>query len=419
MNTLSVKAARARAYLAAFLFLFPRTPFSYVFYLLVAVIICDVTKRSLRFVACIYGLLLLQWLIIYGLGHDISITAFVIEIVMMLPLLLFLSGQRVNYDLAARFVLNINVLAFVFSIVNMMGEGFPFKLPYIHFLPDFYAAFFGQGGAKIVTIIGFLGLLFSLSVSKGLWWRSLFIVLCTANFLMPSYLIGIFCGVVALFVVFGYKERYFYLMLVVFAGVASYAMTRFSAIDITLWNIYGYHPKLLAYIEILKLYAENIEVIIFGTSAGQFSGVGAQWGSDFLRSMSTHNIPSIPGLSMSYFHEVYLGHFLEVVEDNPWALGSSLNKPYSSLSTILAEFGLFLGGYFIYKMVRHVIVVLGQNNTSAVFTAFGLLIFSIDVWHDNIWFGICLLVAASLEPRTISTPARPTDSYTRLLAVRE
>jgi hypothetical protein len=122
---------------------------------------------------------------------------------------------------------------------------------------------------------------------------------------------------------------------------------------------------------------------------------------------------------MSYFHEVYLGHFLEVVEDNPWALGSSLNKPYSSLSTILAEFGLFLGGYFIYKMVRHVIVVLGQNNTSAVFTAFGLLIFSIDVWHDNIWFGICLLVAASLEPRTRSTPARPTGSYSRLLAVRE
>src|SRR3546814_13330325 len=83
-----------------------------------------------------------------------------------------------------------------------MGHGFPFLLPYIDFLPDHYSAGYGLGGGKIVTVVGFFGLLVEVfgkspETGRGANARILHGLVAGINFLAPSYILGIVAGFVA------------------------------------------------------------------------------------------------------------------------------------------------------------------------------------------------------------------------------
>ncbi len=377
-------------------FILPRVSATYPLYILPSLFAVKPQRKQVFQFVILVSVCFIS-VIISSFFNRISITAFLLSIFLQLPFLMFILGFKINKYVDAKVILRaVNVFTFFFSLLNMVQYGFPFKLPYINFLPDRFSSFYGQGGAKIVTVIGFFGFAAEIFAKKEFRnYKTLIISLL--NFIVPNYLTGMIMGLGALAIV-SLKNGYMILLIVLILIIGTpYAIDRFQNLNNGFANTTGYNPKIFAYISVLELYAKYPVTIFTGTGLGQFSSTPALWASTYISALSTHDIPNIPGLNMSGYHKEILGPILAKVGDISWALSSSANKPYSSITTMLSEYGFVLTlvlGFLFFQAFRK--MGLSKRYVFATFL-FVFFLFTTDLWNDNLWLGYLLILSQAIS----------------------
>lgn len=363
----------------------PRTQFGYVFYCIAPFLLfryrADKCALSALLLTYFFALFVINLLI-----YSVSITAFLLESALFLPVVYAVAGGGVGKEKVLRLCA---LAALVFSLVNMVKVGFPFQLPYRDYLPDYFSGFYGRGGAKLVTVIGFFALVSELNRDgkKSELWLTVALI----NFVTPNYILGIVCGLAALCIS---RIRLKNLVLLSFLAflLMPYVLYRFENLDNSMMNAFGYHPKVLAYLALIELWVEFPHTFFVGTGLGQFSSYPALWSSEYIRAISTHPVPHLPYLFMSEYHDVILGKYLEMGIDNAWAVSSSANKPYVSLVTMIAEMGVFsFFGVFWLLWRRYASLSSVEKYKLKPAILFSIFIMSIDIWHDSPIFLYCLI----------------------------
>jgi len=388
---------KVRNWFSAMLLLLPRVIPVYPFYLVPSFIAIKFTAVTVkRFF--LFSFLLLVNFLISALFAPVSITAFFLAYILQLPFLFFIFGVPIKKDYEGIKILRIlNVLTFLLSLANMTQYGFPAKLPYRDFPPDYFSALFGDGGAKMVTIIGFFGFISEIFTKKEKRNKTV-LVISILNFLLPSYLIGIIMGLGALLLVA--MRRHVIIPFVVFmAGliILPYALERLQALNSNFSQTVGYNPKVFAYISIFEVYDKYPNTFFTGTGLGQFTSTPALWASKYMSSLSTHSIPNIPGLSMSGYHDKILGPILSTLSDNSWSLSSSANKPYTSLSTVFNEYGLIVGIYVLILYIKAFNDLGFKKRYVSTIFFFAAFLYCTDLMHDNFWLGYLLLLSKDIS----------------------
>jgi hypothetical protein len=260
-----------------------------------------------------------------------------------------------------------------------MEQGFPFKLPYINFAPDYYNARYGLGGAKIVTIIGFYGFVTELALKENKKKRYLLTAFC--NFIMPSYILGILVGGIALFPFYRRSKKLLFSVFILSFLVSPYVVYRLNTLGFS--NLTSL-PKVEGFIAVYNLYAKYPSTIFIGTGLGQYISQAALWSSSYISELSTHNIPNIPFFFMSEFHHNIYGPIFSS-KDSFWDLSSSAQKPYSSIVAILGEFGLIFTLFIIIQFFKRINSIKNIKVKHTVFLfVFGM--FLVDNWHDSFFF---------------------------------
>lgn len=386
-------------YLAMSFLLLPRMALSYPGYILAIILILKPKNRSFAYAYIASAFLIISYCLSLFVGN-ISPTSFAIEYILCLPIILILCGYIPRIDLGSAYQLAklINLGISLLSLLNMINHGFPVLLPYIHYLPDVYGGLYGAGGAKIVTVIGFFGILISLKVHNRILlnkWTLLFGV----NFLFPSYILGIFCGLAALSIWFIRTKRDFLIATIIGFLIIGYILSRLDAIDLSVAGEFGAHPKILAFINVSELFSVYPELLLTGVGVGQYSSTAALWASDYFKEISTQGIPNLPGLFSSSYQNIGIGEIFKFYQGDSWALSSSFNKPYSSLSTVLAETGIVGLLIFVYAINKALKISIDQTLVYYSAVIFISLMFFLDSWHDNPWFSfmLCLLLAKDLR----------------------
>lgn len=382
------------------LFLFPRTAVAYALYSFSGLCVIKLSSKLVLYAGASI-LVLAMLFLVNSLFAKVSPTGFVIELILVFPFLLFLLGARISnkFD-AGRILILLNLATFWMSIASLILQGFPIRLPYIHYPPDFYFAAYGLGGAKIVTVIGMFGLAFCLFSQEKI--KRSYLIICALNFLAPSYIIGIICGLFAFSVAFYDRKylKYYFLAVLVAILPLNYALYRFESLNQGLASYAGMHPKILSYYTVLMMFKGDPQTIIFGSGLGQFSSDAAIWSSDYGDAFfAGHSIPKLPGFYMSDYHDKYLGRWLDFGIDNSWAMRSSMNKPFTTISTLLAELGVpgFISVMvaFIYRFKRGLL----RSAYTRLIIVFTLSLFLVDVWHDSIFIGWLLVLAVSAKQK--------------------
>jgi hypothetical protein len=353
-----------------------------------------------------------------ALWETVSVVAFCIELALFIPFVFIIVTPREGWQRDTQLVLLMVRAAALLSVANLtINYGFPLRLPYIHYLPDAIAAFWGNGGVKIVTTIGFMGILCFLSCDRHERNVEL-LILSTLAFLLPSYNIGIAAGLIG-FTLFAMKNvKLLYIVAATLIAaiclkfVAPYVAERVQGINTLFSAVYGIHPKWYAYKTVLDMWQENPQFIPLGSGLGTFSGTATLWSSDYLAQISSHTRPDVPGLFESSIHSRYLGPALYMVNVDPWALSSSLNKPYSSTSTLLAEAGL-AGFVLLTAFISRVSRLPEKPEVKVAVLAFLTILFTIDHLHTNPLF----LTAIALGMRGVTPVRRGTNSHQQLPSI--
>lgn len=382
-----------RSWLGVIFLLIPRHPISYLFYLLGALVAVKLSFRIVLVLVACSLVFLLSIMFNSMLGYKVSITSALLELSLLFSCLWFVFGGKYigNKLDAIKFIRSLNIGCFILSIVNMISFGFPFLLPYIHYLPDAYGAMFGLGGARIVTIIGFFGIALEWSVLKNR--KNVYLLCAVLNFIVPSYVLGIAVGGLAYILTLLKKPRHIvYVMLLLCIGLflVNYRVTSGGGVNSMFQEYYGWHPKIIAYINILQVYFSDFFIMLFGTGIGQYASVPAIWASEYYSEIAVESsVPNLPYFFMSDAHDKFLGPYLEIATVNKYAIQSSSLKPYTSISTIFIEFGLPLALTFLFILKRSMNALAKKSNYLMLFFALGLMM--VDTWHDNIWFWVLLL----------------------------
>lgn len=335
-----------------------------------------------------------------SLGWQVSLSAFLLEFVLTLPFLyVLLSGRTLGPDLCRSTLRMVNLVLAFLSVVSLVGQGFPLRLPYMDFLPDFYSGGFGMGGGKIVTVLGFFGLaveLFAREIDAdrgGNSRRILHGIIGGINFLAPSYILGIVAGFAAIAV---YAPRKWWLLLIILAAVSAiggYILYRVTGLHMGAAVQLEHAPKIYALLITFSAFSEHPLTMLTGLGLGQFSSEPALWVGPGAEVLSSFTPPPIPGLFPAEAHLTYMAPILTAWGDNHWILSSSFNKPYSSLSILLAEWGLPASAA-LYGLLWWRYISSGTcGRGSVALFIFTVTLFALDLWHDSPWFGAGLLMA--------------------------
>lgn len=340
----------------------------------------------------------MSW-IMSSVAVNVSITALILSIILQLPFFFFLFQFKVNPNIDAFSMMRyLNLIMFVFSIINMVVFwGFPARLPYINYLPDAYGAFYWKGGSRIVTLVGYFGVCGEV-FTKNKKWKKFHFLIAASNFIVPNYLTALLLGIGALGIVALRKKLYLIPLVAIMALiVAPYALERVAILNDDFSTIIGYNPKVFAYLSVIELYARFPLTVLFGTGTGQFTGTPSLWSSVYLSSLSTHEIPTLPGLFMTDYHREILGPVFTRLSQDTAALSSSANKPYNSCSTMLAEYGLATCMFILYLFYKAFDKMkLYKKYTLSIFV-FTMFLFATDLWHDNLWYGYLLLLSTQIS----------------------
>lgn len=375
----------------------PRTAASYAAYVATPVLMVNwLASRSYTKALALVVFFAIAAGLNWGLGLLISPTAWVLELALVLPFLAAALGfVPASYFNGRMLIRTLNVVLFATSLISLTEEGFPFLLPYIHFLPDLYNGGFGDGGAKIVTVVGFFGLAEALSrEGRPTLWNRAIVTIAGLNFLMPNFILGIAAGAFAL-AIFARRNR-----ALIFAAAAAamvvvpYLQYRAETIDNAFTEYYGAHPKLYAVGLVGQVYYNEPHAILVGTGIGQFSSQPALWASPINNWVNTHKPPLLPGLFSSEAHSEYLAPLLLRFRDRRFAIESSANKPYSGVTQLLIEMGLPLTVLILYSAYVLFWRRGGGDLGRSVFL-FLIAINMLDPQVDSPWFGVMLF--ATLE----------------------
>ncbi|MDG6079614.1 hypothetical protein E3U23_10450 [Erythrobacter litoralis] len=343
------------------------------------------------------------------MGQTVSLTAFLLELALILPFLAAVLSFRVARHFDGRsFIRWLNVVVAAISLIVLISMGFPWKLPYIDYLPDYYNGGFGRGGAKIVTVIGFFGVAEILSREQKMRRQDLAILLISvSNFIVPNFILGIVAGSAALAVFARRNQAIILAGAAVALVVAPYLQFRAESKNDTFSRTYGANPKLYAFKLVADLYIKEPQTILVGTGMGQFSSQPAIWASPINSIVGSHDAPDVPGLFAGDAHMANLAPVLLRFSGNRYAIESSANKPYSGISTMLAEFGLpftLLVLYSAYMLLWH---RSGHDLGRATFLFFLAMNF-LDPQTDSPWFGALML--ASCQAIRVDARRRHTRS---------
>ena len=390
------------AKLAVLLVTAPRSPISYPLYVGASFLIVDWKRASAK-----RWMLLLLLLSMAGISHlraqglgQVSTTAWALALIMMLPILLFLSGfrSRLTPDATRCTIRSANLVVASYSVINLFIAGFPSAIPYINLSPDYLSALYGFGGARILTVIGFAGILVELrGSSKGKRARRLSLAVAIGNFALPSYILGILAGLFVL-ILMGLRSPSRVAMVAMLAVPSLwYAITeRLPGNNSFIETATGSSAKELAYILPWRLFTSHPELIYLGTSPGQFSSTPQNWTSPGLRVLARQEAPAVPGLEQSSFATEIIEPINSLSLIDPFALSSSLNKPYTGVSTLWAEWGLVGLVAVVALFVLRARSYRSVSPTAYAFLAFVAVINMVDLWSDNLWLGWCVLVMTGL-----------------------
>lgn len=389
----------------AVLITLPRGAATYPLYLLAALLLLDVRRLRYDTLVVLLGFAVFFGLAFYLQGPGVAVTALLLEGALLLPLLLFVAPAplRLSATQARQAVRTANVLVALYGLFQLVSLGFPVLLPYRDYLPDAYGGAFGLGGAQIVTVFGFFGLVGELVSGRP---SRIFFLVALINFLLPSFVLGIVAGLVGLSLLAPRKPLLLLLAGLVVALPLAYALLRLELLNTTLVSEFGQHPKQLAFTTLLALYREQPATLLLGTGLGQFSSTPALWSSPYLT--SAHAVAAVPGLFASDYHADYLGAILALGERDVYALSSSLNKPYTSLTTLLSEWGLAAGLLFLLLFFRrfyHLRARLGPYSAPIVMTV--MILYFGEIWHDDPWLNWLILCASCWREPPRFAPPRP------------
>lgn len=384
--------------------LVPRGPASYPVYLVANALLVSIgtaARAAHRRLGLFIAWVLLAYFVQVQAGALLSPTAFALELLLLSPLLLFVLDYRpaISSQEALWALRIVNLACLVVSVASYIGQGFPVMLPYRDFSPDYYWAAYGWGGARIVTVFGFTGLVLEAAARTPSVLRTLALsAVPAANFLLPSYNIGILVGVVALGLMARRRPLLLLAMLILAAPAIYYALVlRLSTVNNTLLALYGMPPKLLAYRLVGDLFSGEPLTLLTGTGLGQFLSLPQKWCTAAMR--LTQGPVELPGLYNSSHFIAYVGPVLEHLRDDPRLMLSTLNKPYTGLSTLLAETGA-AGFVLVALFIRRAMGLCRQSPLALVFFAFYGMLLVVEPWHDNLWLGYALLlVTAFFSPQ--------------------
>jgi len=390
----------------------PRAVFSYPFYCLASVLLVDFRTTPMR-AYFLMALLLTCFFCAFAFNmsvYKVSPTAFIIEIAMLVPLLIFLSGFNLSSNRAdiLRAIRLINLVVIVYSLVSLVHKGFPVLLPYRDFVPDYYWGPFSWGGARIVTIFGFTGLVLELSENRGDRWKIAWVVICITNFIVPSYNIGIVCGLGGLVLILAKRPRA--IIAIGLLAVPTYFYIRFRLvnIDTTVIEVTGWHPKILAHILVYDLFSQTPSTLLSGTGLGQFTSTPQIWSSGAFHAVSGREVPAVPGLHSSQFHLRHIEPVANLALENRRALTSAFNKPFTGFTTLASETGIL---FFVlsYLFLKRAFRTIFRQFMALSFLGFFIALNLIDQWIDNLWLGYCLLLVTAYFESTEDVIAAPVE----------
>ena len=394
----------------------PRTAASYAAYVLAPALMVNWLARqswarAILLIVFLLGAIGFNML----LGMRVSITAFILELALILPFFAAVLGFKTSrlFD-GRRFIRTLNLIVFAMSFVSLLEMGFPFRLPYIHYLPDFYNGGFGRGGAKIVTIIGFFGVAEVLSRRGRLSVADFgFLAVAVLNFLVPNFILGMVAGFAGL-AIFARRNQ-----AVLFAGVAAllvvapYLQFRAETKNDMFTRTYGTNPKLYAFKMVGELYLTEPQTIFLGTGIGQYSSQPAIWASPINRVVGAHDAPDLPGLFAGEAHTQSLAPTMLRFQGNRFAIESSANKPYSGITTMLAELGLPVTILILYSAYLVLWRRSGNDFGRAAFLFF-LAVNLLDPQTDSPWFGALMLATCqAIAADAVRRRALPDNSLAR------
>ena len=335
-------------------------------------------------------------LVNWALGLAFSFTSWFLEIALFLPFMAAVLGfTPIRFLNGRSFIRMLNAVVFLTSMISLFRMGFPLQLPYIHYLPDFFNGGFGNGGAKIVTVIGFFGVAEALSRKRKKTLKDNWsLILSAANFIVPNFILGILAGSAAL-VIFARRNRAF-----LFAGAAvamvvvPYLQFRAETKNDAFAEVYGYNPKIYSFAIIGHLYAGEPHTAVVGTGAGQFSSQPAIWTSPVNRFLGSHALPKLPGMFSADVHDRYMAPVLLRFRNERYAIESSANKPYSGITQLLAEHGVPMTLLLLYSAYL-IFWRRSQNDFGRAAFLFLLAVNLLDPQVDSPWFGAMMF--ATLE----------------------
>lgn len=376
-----------RVVLAAALAVVPRTAVSYLAYVSAPLLLVSWVMAPWQVVtlAVLIAYAALGLLVASDAG-SISVTSFALEMALIAPFLLFLLRVKTvgGIESAVRFLRIANIAVAAFSIVKMPVEG----IPYLTVLPDYWNGFFGLGGAKIVTILGFFGLLQELLLVQHKRRASrISLVASVANFVLPSYLLGLACGALALAVAYIRSGRVVALLLVMVLPLAAWVGTsRIEAFNTSATQLTGEAPKAFAYRTALDVVFSGD---LLGAGVGQLASTPQTWVDPGLAGGSAHSIPSLPGLMLSDAYRDRVASYTAVGNSNAYALSSSLNQPVAGWASLVGEWGLASIAFFGLLFAR--MRALRRRSALAAAAVFLVAVNSIDIWYDSPWFSASLI----------------------------
>lgn len=374
------------------LFLIPRTFIGYPFNLLATYLLLKGNRRDYLF----FSITILIFLLAFYFNSfffNIQFTQFFFELLIIAPLIFFVitngKGQIINQD-NVRFM---SLSLFMLSILNMIiNFGFPFNLPYIDFTQDAFSAFFGGGGPKIITIFGFICLLYEIFYVKKDDRSFIWMFFALSNFIIPNYVTGIVLGFFSLAIVsflnliINHRSLNFgYVIIIIFSLIFAFLLFNFRFDNIgratnLLDNIESV-PRAINYLNQVNIINDYPHVLFFGFGLGQYSGELGYWSIDYIGRKMPINLEVTEPLQL-YF----LPLFSDIFIFNRGYM-STISQPSSSYLTIINEFGLFFGLIFVLLFFRTIFQNLGNNNVLAIGLSifFGLYLL-FDNQHDNTLF---------------------------------
>ena len=335
-------------------------------------------------------------LVNWALGLTFSFTSWFLEIALFLPFMAAVLGfAPIRFLNGRSFIRMLNVVVFITSMISLFRMGFPLQLPYIHYLPDFFNGGFGNGGAKIVTVIGFFGVAEALSRKRKMTLKDNWsLILSVANFIVPNFILGIVSGVAALIIFARRNQALLFAGAAVAMVVVPYLQFRAETRNDAFAEAYGYNPKIYSFAIIGQLYAAEPHTVVVGTGAGQFSSQPAIWTSPVNRFLGSHELPKLPGMFSAEVHERYMAPILLRFRNERYAIESSANKPYSGITQLLAELGLPMTLLLLYSAYL-IFWRRSQNDFGRAAFLFLLLVNLLDPQVDSPWFGA--MIFATLE----------------------